>query len=91
MIHDKLDPERGKTWKPSVTVAELAEKVREVDGVVKRLEEAGSSVNSEDREALALGLSEIPYLVFVLAEHYGVELEEAFMQAMNDYMLRFVK
>jgi NTP pyrophosphatase (non-canonical NTP hydrolase) len=91
MINDKLDPERGKAWKPSMTVAELAEKVHYIGAVVKRLEEAGSSVNSEDKEALALGLSDVLYWVFVLAEHYGIELEEAFMQAMNDYMLRFVK
>jgi NTP pyrophosphatase (non-canonical NTP hydrolase) len=91
MIHDKLDPERGKAWKPSVTAAELAEKAREIDDIVKRLEESSSSRSPEDKETLALGLSDVLYVSFVLAEHHGIELEDSFMQAMNDYMLDFVK
>jgi hypothetical protein len=27
----------------------------------------------------------------VLAEHYGIELEESFLQTVNDYILRFIK
>jgi len=91
VINDKIDPERGKTWKPSATVAELAEKVREIDDVVKRWEDDRSPEKDEAKEALAQGLSDVLSLVFVLAEHHEIELEEAFMQAISDYMMRFVK
>jgi NTP pyrophosphatase (non-canonical NTP hydrolase) len=40
---------------------------------------------------LAAELSDLLYMIFVLAEHYGIELEEAFLQTVNDYMLRFIK
>jgi len=30
-------------------------------------------------------------MILVLAENYGIELEEAFMQTVNDYVLRFIK
>ncbi|RLI16918.1 transcriptional regulator, partial [Candidatus Bathyarchaeota archaeon] len=43
------------------------------------------------KEMLATELSDMLYMVFVLAEHYGIELEEAFLQTVNDYILRFIK
>lgn len=94
MISDKLKPEEGKAWKPSVAVAELAVKVREIEGLVRRLEETGSSEGSRDERGkggLVAGFSEILFLVFVLAEHYGVNLEEEFMQFVNDRMLNFLR
>ncbi|MDI6847766.1 MAG: hypothetical protein QMD23_06525 [Candidatus Bathyarchaeia archaeon] len=43
------------------------------------------------KEMLATELSDLLYIIFVLAEHYGINLEEAFLQTVNDYMLRFIK
>lgn len=40
---------------------------------------------------LATELSDLLYMIFVLAEHYGIELEESFLQTVNDYMLRFIE
>jgi len=31
------------------------------------------------------------YIIFVLAEHYGIELEDSFLQTVNDYMLKFIR
>jgi NTP pyrophosphatase (non-canonical NTP hydrolase) len=36
---------------------------------------------------LAAELSDLMYTVFVLAEHYGIELEESFMQNMDDKII----
>jgi NTP pyrophosphatase (non-canonical NTP hydrolase) len=33
---------------------------------------------------LAAELSDVLFMVFVLAEHYGIEREESFMQTTND-------
>jgi NTP pyrophosphatase (non-canonical NTP hydrolase) len=40
---------------------------------------------------LATELSDLLYMILVLAENYGIELEEVFMQTVNDYVLRFIK
>jgi NTP pyrophosphatase (non-canonical NTP hydrolase) len=90
-INDQLDPERGKSWTPSVIVTDLLEQAGEVAVVVKTLEGSKSPETLETKEKLAAKLSDLLYVIFVLAEHYGIELEEAFMQTVNDYMLRFMK
>jgi NTP pyrophosphatase (non-canonical NTP hydrolase) len=40
---------------------------------------------------LATELSDLLYIIFVLAEHYGIELEDSFLQTVNDYMLKFIR
>jgi NTP pyrophosphatase (non-canonical NTP hydrolase) len=90
-INDKLDPERGKGWTPFVMVTDLLEEAGEAASVVKGLEGFEPPEKPKTKEMLATELSDMLYIIFVLAEHYGIELEEAFMQTMNDYMLRFIK
>jgi NTP pyrophosphatase (non-canonical NTP hydrolase) len=90
-INDALDPQRGKSWTPLVMVADLLEEAGEVAAAVKGLEGFKPPGKPKTKEMLAGELSDLLYIIFVLAERYGIELEEAFMQTVNDYILRFVK
>jgi len=90
-INDKLDPERGKGWTPFVIVTDLLEEAGEVASVVKGLEGFKPPEKPKTKDMLATELSDLLYMIFVLAEHYGIELEESFLQTVNDYMLRFIK
>ena len=90
-INEKLDPVRGKKWTPFVMVTDLLEEAGEVASVVKGLEGFKPPEKPKTREMLATELSDLLYMVFVLAEHYGINLEEAFLQTVNDYVLRFIR
>lgn len=90
-INEKLDPQRGRGWTPFVMVADLLEEAGEVAGVVKGLEGFKPPDRPKTREMLATELSDLLYMTFILAEHCGIDLEEAFVQTVNDYVLRFVK
>jgi NTP pyrophosphatase (non-canonical NTP hydrolase) len=90
-INDTLDPERRKGWTPFVMVTDLLEEAGEVASVVKGLEGFKPPDKPKTKEMMATELSNLLYIIFVLAEHYGIELEEAFMQTVNDYVLRFIK
>jgi len=61
-----------------------------VAGVVKGLEGFKPSNKPKTKEMLARELSDLLYGIFVLAEHYGLNLEEVFLETVNDYMLRFI-
>jgi NTP pyrophosphatase (non-canonical NTP hydrolase) len=71
-------------------VADLLEEAGEVAGVVKELEGFKPPEKPKTREMLATELSDMLYMVFVLAEHYGINLEESFLQTVNNYILRFI-
>jgi len=86
-----LDAQRGKGWTPFVVITDLLEEAGEVAAVVKGLEGFKPPEKPKTKEMLATELSDLLYIIFVLAEHYGIEVEEAFMQTVNDYILRFVK
>jgi NTP pyrophosphatase (non-canonical NTP hydrolase) len=90
-INEKLDPERGKMWTPFVMVTDLLEEAGEAAAVVKGLEGFKPPEKLKTKEMLATELSDLLYIIFVLAEHYGIELEESFLQTVNDYILRFIK
>ena len=90
-INDKLDVERGRAWTPFVMVTALLEEAGEVAAAVKGLEGFKPPEKPKTTETLATELSDLLYIIFVLAEHYGIELEDAFLQTMNDYMLRFIQ
>ncbi len=89
-INDKLDPERGKTWTPFAMVTDLLEEAGEVASAVKGLEGFKPPEKLKTKEMLATELSDLLYIIFVLAEQYGIELEESFLQTVNDYILRFI-
>lgn len=90
-INDQISPERGAVWTPFVTVDELLGDADGIANAVKSLEAVNSFEKTEKKDLLATQLSNLMYEVFVLAEHYGIELEESFMQTVNDYMLKFIK
>jgi NTP pyrophosphatase (non-canonical NTP hydrolase) len=85
-INDNLDPGKGKGWTPFVMVTDLLEEAGEVASVVKGLEGFKPPAKPKTKE-----ISDLLYIIFVLAEQYGIELEEPFLQTVNDYILRFVK
>jgi NTP pyrophosphatase (non-canonical NTP hydrolase) len=86
-INDSLDSERRKGWTPFVMVTDLLEEAGEVAAVVKGLEGFKPPDKPKTKEMLATELSGLLYIIFVLAEHYGIELEEAFMQTVNDRII----
>jgi len=90
-INDKLDAERGKGWTPFVMVTDILEEAGEVAAVVKGLEGFKPPDKPKTKEMLATELSDLLYIIFVLAEHYGISLEDSFLQTVDDYILRFIK
>ena len=89
-INDKLDPKRGKEWTPFVMATYLLEEAGEVASAIKGLEGFKPPEKPKTREMLATELSDVLYIAFVLAEHYGIDLEETFLDTVNDYVLRFI-
>lgn len=89
-INERLDPERGKAWTPFVMVADLLEEAGEVAADIKGLEGFKPPEKQKTKEMLATELSDMLYIIFVLAEHYNINLEETFLQTVNDYILRFI-
>lgn len=66
---------------------DLLEEAGEVAAAVKGLEGFKPPEKPKTKEVLATELSDLLYIIFVLAEHYGIELEEAFMQTVNDKII----
>jgi NTP pyrophosphatase (non-canonical NTP hydrolase) len=86
----KINDAQNRNWTPFVMVTDLLEEAGEVASVVKGLEGFKPPEKPKTREMLATELSDLLYAVFVLAEHYGINLEEAFLETVNNYILRFV-
>lgn len=72
-------------------VADLLEEAGEVAAVVKGLEGFKLREKPNKKEMLTKELSDLLYIIFVLAEHYGINLEESFLQTVSDYVLRFIR
>jgi NTP pyrophosphatase (non-canonical NTP hydrolase) len=90
-INESLDPEREKGWTPFVMITDLLEEAGEVAAVVKGLEGFAPPEKSKTKEMLATELSDLLYMIFVLAEHYGIQLEETFMQTVNDRIISMLR
>ena len=90
-INKQLDPRRGRGWTPFVMVTDLLEEAGEVAAVVKGLEGFKPPEKQKTKEMLATELSDLLYIIFVLAEHYSIELEKSFQQTVNSYLPRFIK
>jgi len=91
MINEKLDPERGKTWTPLVTASDLLRESGKIAEVIKSFENSGTAKKPECKKTLSTELSNLLIIVFVLSEHYGIELEESFLETANDYILKFIR
>ena len=90
-INSELDSRRGRTWTPFVMVTDLLEEAGEVAAVIKGLEGFKPAEKPKTREMLATELSDLLYIIFVLAEHYGIQLNESFPQTVDGYLRRFAK
>jgi NTP pyrophosphatase (non-canonical NTP hydrolase) len=86
-INDKLDPERGKSWTPFVMVTDLLEEAGKVASAIKGLEGFEPPEKPGTKQDLATELSDLLYMIFVLAGHYGIGLEETFLQTVNDRII----
>jgi NTP pyrophosphatase (non-canonical NTP hydrolase) len=72
-------------------VTDLLEESGEVASAVKGLEGFKPPEKPKTKEMLATELSDLLYIIFVLAEHYGINLEEVFLQTVNEYIMRFIE
>jgi NTP pyrophosphatase (non-canonical NTP hydrolase) len=86
-INARLDPENAKKASPSALAADLLGEAEKVANCVKSLEESAPCKKLSTRETLATELSNLLYAAFVLAENYGLELEESFLQSVNDRVI----
>jgi NTP pyrophosphatase (non-canonical NTP hydrolase) len=82
-----LGSERNRNWTASAMITALLEEAGEVASAVKGLEEPKPPEKAKTKEILATELSDLMYTVFVLAEHYGIELEESFTQNMDNKII----
>jgi len=89
-ISSRLEAERGKAWDLFVIVADLLEESGRVAAVVKDLEGVKPAEKPESKETLAKELNNLLYSVFVLAERYGINLEETYLEQVNDHLLKFL-
>jgi NTP pyrophosphatase (non-canonical NTP hydrolase) len=89
-INEKLDVIRGKGWNPFVIVTDLLEEAGEVASTVKGLEGYKPPEKPKTRQMLATELSDLLYAIFVLAEHYNLNLEETFLRTVQNYKPRFL-
>ena len=90
-INEKMDVAKGKGWNPFVIVTDLLEEAGEVAAVVKGLEGYKPPEKVRTKDALASELSDLLYSVFILAGRYKINLEETFMQTIQDYKRRFLE
>ena len=89
-LKDMLGPDGSRVWTPFAMVAALLEESGGVASAVRELESPKPSEKVKMKEMLATQLSDVLFMVFVLAEHYGIELEESFMQATSDRFMSMV-
>lgn len=80
---------KGIGCEPSLVASELFRATSKTVAVVNKLEEL-ETLSQTETAMLASSLSTVLYKVFVLAAHYNLNLEETFMQTLNDQMLESV-
>jgi len=90
-INDALKPEKSNEWTPLTVVTDLANETSNIVSTIKESEASKSSEESKAKDTLATELADALYMIFVLAEHYGIELEETFMQTVNDRMISMLR
>ena len=66
---------------------DFVKKASEIAQKIKALENPGSPTSKEDYAKL---LSELLFAMFVLAERYGISLEDSFLQPVDELILGFI-
>jgi len=87
-VNSRLEAETGKGLDPFVIVTDLLEEAGRIAAVIKGLQGLKPPEEPKTKEMLARGLNDLLCSVFVLAERYGINLEETFLEQVNDYLLR---
>lgn len=82
----KIEAKSGKEPNISAVSDEMAKKASEIAEKI----ETRSSSNTPLKDELSKLLPELLYLALVLAENHGVNLEELFMQTVDEYILGLV-
>ena len=87
-----LDQNRrlGRSWTPFVMVSKTLEEAGEVSEVVLGLEGIKSR-EGYTREMLGRELSDLLYNVFIIAESYGLNLEEFYKPTIDKYEEKLFK
>jgi NTP pyrophosphatase (non-canonical NTP hydrolase) len=80
-------PGTEKAHDPFTLLTNLLRRADEVSAAVKKLESSAPVEKQESKTMLAKQLDDLLYCVFVLAEHYGLSLEESFLEHVNDNLL----
>jgi hypothetical protein len=79
---EALDKERSATL---ATAKELVKQASEISCL-----DQSTANNPEQKEKLEKALSQMIFACFVIAERYGVSLEDTFLQSMDELILGFV-
>ena len=87
----KIDEPKIENWTPDVMVTDLVQETGKIVSIVKELEGFKPSEKPETKEMLAAKFCDLLYMVFVLAECHGINLEETFLQAVNDRVLSNIR
>jgi len=90
-LFKEISEKRTVSWTPFALVTDLLEEAGEVASAVKALEGYKPPDKPKSKEMLATELSDVLYAVFVLAETYGIDLEESYQQTTDSYRERFLK
>jgi NTP pyrophosphatase (non-canonical NTP hydrolase) len=75
---------------PFALVTDLMQEAGEVAAAVKGLESSAPVEKQKSKTMLVKELDDLLCCVFVLAEHYGLSLEESFLEHVNDNLLRLL-
>jgi NTP pyrophosphatase (non-canonical NTP hydrolase) len=86
-IDDKLNPKRDKGQTPFMMATDLLKGAGEVATAIKGLEGFELPEKPKMKEMLGTELSDLLYAIFVLAENYGIELEESFLETVNNRVI----
>jgi len=90
-IFKEINEEKKLEWSPFVVMTDLLEEAGEVASTVKGLEGYKAPEKPKTKEMLANELSDLLYSLFVLAEMYGIELEETYLKTVKGYKARFLR
>jgi len=89
-VFDEINKAKGLSWNPFVIVTDLLEEAGEVASVVKGLEGYKPPDKPMTRGMLAVELSDLLFIVLVLAEIYGIKMEETYLKTVKGYRTRFL-
>ena len=90
-LFKEINQHKTIAWTPFALVTDLLEEAGEVASVVKGIEGYKPPDKPKTKEMLATELSDLLYTVFVLAETYGIDLEESYQRTTDSYRRRFLK